>query len=1417
MMLGITSSPRASAQTADELVKLGRAYLVAHELSRAESNFAAAVAADPTHAEARALRATTRLLNLVQQPAAQQFLDRLGLPSIGRNIYRWKALPPVDAEGVPVTPAAGDVRLNEAPAFFRTQVLPVLQACEADLAAINDPSFLLIVTRRETTVAPVSIDRADILMFRALGRFLEYVGYTANSWNSDVALDALRAFALSDQPTVEEFLTEFPNAMTFATTNDLVSARQAFSSAVDRYLESSVLIRARPPNLVRFFNLNLDDYDHEEVFRKTLTEVRASLSGPVLLSVDTNYTVWLGSHFSGLSAPRSWLPVFYGNGILARTVPPPALGGLVQGPALTPGGADEALARRFVLYPWLSSPQRTAGGGFRAQLVGLDGHEYALDASSNLVDWVEVETLFTTNGVAAFFDAQASLAAGQFYQLRDVTGVYLSVAGVVIDACSGLPLAGAALELDGVTTRTDGLGRFRLATRLLPDYWNGHSLVISAPGFLDYNETFYPYELDELSFALHRDNPTAPPNDAFANRIIIGPASLPMVGTTCGASGEPGSRSRSVWYQWTAPYGGTACFGVEETNFFGTDLRIFRGTTLSSLVQLSSGVGYVCVEVEEGTIYQIEVNAFSGYEGVFQIRVGGPPTVTIEQPEDGQVFFSPAQVSVVVRVNDPDRDITRVRISTDDNRVEFPNGSSSYTSTFQLKEPDEYWIEVEAHDSFGFGSWDYRYVIVVPGNDDFARREIIPGNAQVVFGSNRGATAEDGEPEHGGASVAQSVWWTWTAPSDGIMTVRSEGAREFSINAMRLAVYTGASLPALLPVAAGHPDPLYQNASEVTFAAVAGTTYHFAVDSADLCCDRGDAIVLELHRTIPPAIALLAPSPDTVMVAGDNLPVTVDVSDPDGRVIGVEVYLDGEWLMTAVNAPFGLVVPDISAGYHSLIVVAVDNLGVWTAADGVFLTAVPANDNFANRAMLQGARLTASGSNRASSAEPDEPDHAGEVATSSVWWEWTAPLDGTALLSASGESFNPILAVYRGPSFRQLDEVASDVAFDGKEARVGFHAERGVTYFIAVDGYFGAQGDILLALELFQPPSNDQFANRIVLTGTSLTVTGANTAASAELDEPEHVGFPAEASVWWEWTPPFGGVATISTIGSDFETVLAIYLGTAFNNFELVSNDIDSGDDGTSLLEFEAEGGVTYLIAVDGWFGDRGRIRLNIGLVEYPPVIEEQPEDTTVFAGETVEFWVHASGSLPLTYQWKFNGTDIPGSTSELLELPNVTTNQSGLYTVQVRNHVGTVASEPAELKVLTRPTLEQALDSDGLSWITGGAQPWNTQSQVTHDGIDASLSGNINALQTSWLQTTVTGPGTLSFWWKVSSEANYDVLVFQRNGVTQSTLSGEVDWQELSYTIPAGNHTLRWSYSKDGTVTRGLDRGWLDQISFGP
>lgn len=130
-------------------------------------------------------------------------------------------------------------------------------------------------------------------------------------------------------------------------------------------------------------------------------------------------------------------------------------------------------------------------------------------------------------------------------------------------------------------------------------------------------------------------------------------------------------------------------------------------------------------------------------------------------------------------------------------------------------------------------------------------------------------------------------------------------------------------------------------------------------------------------------------------------------------------------------------------------------------------------------------------------------------------------------------------------------------------------------------------------------------------------------------------------------------------------------------------------------------------------------------------------------------------------------------------------------------------------------PALAVAVNAPALTWSMSGTGSWFPEMVTTHDGAASARSGDIGDNQSVTMATTVTGPGPLAFWWKVSSEYA-DPLIFLVDGVEQSRISGEADWANLTLDLTSGSHTLSWRYQKDHGGVAGADAGWVDQITFG-
>ena len=106
------------------------------------------------------------------------------------------------------------------------------------------------------------------------------------------------------------------------------------------------------------------------------------------------------------------------------------------------------------------------------------------------------------------------------------------------------------------------------------------------------------------------------------------------------------------------------------------------------------------------------------------------------------------------------------------------------------------------------------------------------------------------------------------------------------------------------------------------------------------------------------------------------------------------------------------------------------------------------------------------------------------------------------------------------------------------------------------------------------------------------------------------------------------------------------------------------------------------------------------------PVIARQPVDTRVFAGQQAELLVDARGSEPLSFQWMRGATKVDGATSSILRLQASAADDGAVFTVEVRNDLGSVLSQAAKLKVLPddgRKMLVEFSEGSGITTANGG------------------------------------------------------------------------------------------------------------------
>lgn len=209
----------------------------------------------------------------------------------------------------------------------------------------------------------------------------------------------------------------------------------------------------------------------------------------------------------------------------------------------------------------------------------------------------------------------------------------------------------------------------------------------------------------------------------------------------------------------------------------------------------------------------------------------------------------------------------------------------------------------------------------------------------------------------------------------------------------------------------------------------------------------------------------------------------------------------------------------------------------------------------------------------------------------------------------------------------------------------------------------------LVAAPAAASPANDSFAAATVLSGTRILRAGdSNVGATGEPGEPQHAGIAGGASVWYTWTPAASGPATVTTAGSTFDTLLGVYIGTSVNALAgVVANDDDPSHAVlTSVVHFDAVAATTYRIAVDGYAGDQGTVRLR--LHEGPPSTQRvSVSDLEAEANANSEIAAYADGATPASTTALSTDGSVVAFASDATNLISPTADNNGCTDIFLR------------------------------------------------------------------------------------------------------------------------------------------------------
>jgi hypothetical protein len=777
-----------------------------------------------------------------------------------------------------------------------------------------------------------------------------------------------------------------------------------------------------------------------------------------------------------------------------------------------------------------------------------------------------------------------------------------------------------------------------------------------------------------------------PANDAFAHATVLTGYAVSNLTSFRAATREPteprphaDGTGATVWYRWTAPASGTAEVAGASL------LAMYRGTELGRLTRLTGqpgpfGNSLVSFTVEEGKTYSLALERqqdgpgmawYDPFEREWSLRLR---TLRLASPGDGTYGVDASGVRLEAVVTERPGRMEAVEFLVDGAVLAtVPVEASRARFHWEGMLPGEYTVQARARLSDGqVQLTPVHQVRISPANDEFARRPPLPGSTGSVFTHLYLAGREPDEPAPPFGTAAGTLWWSFTAPADGLLRVTSLQLPYHG----GLAAYSGHRLDLLRPVAwqeflaGGQPGYAAALTNGQTVALMIGAPHagrisfdwRFAAHPENDAFSR--AIVLPPDQTEVPETDL---NGATLEPAEAGLhPVNVprasrwwrfDAPGPGAFLVGVSGDLAGAWITAyAGKDPASLVLLGGSAPWIGRPRFAVMQAGpVWLALNhfgaaderagfSVAFEPVSPNDAFTNRLSVAGTSFSLRGQTLGASREPTEPALAGG-AGASLWWSWTAPADGLLRIAGGGAA----VGFYRGDSLAGLAPlpVHAMPVPSGGIVRVG----EGEVVHLQIESPAGQDYPLSVHFEFVPNPANDAFARAEELGGFFAEATTSLWAATLEAGEPVRPG--DTASVWYRWQAPADGRLRVRPRGVSSALGIPVYHGRGLGELELRGVMRPSGPFEVPELEVRA-GEELYLVVSGPAVPEAAGLALMLAPQAGPRLtgLERRPEgawQACLLALPDSGFIIERSNDL---VRWQEVVRDRAGNWARMVELP---------------------------------------------------------------------------------------------------------------------------------------------------------------------
>jgi len=277
-----------------------------------------------------------------------------------------------------------------------------------------------------------------------------------------------------------------------------------------------------------------------------------------------------------------------------------------------------------------------------------------------------------------------------------------------------------------------------------------------------------------------------------------------------------------------------------------------------------------------------------------------------------------------------------------------------------------------------------------------------------------------------------------------------------------------------------------------------------------------------------------------------------------------------------------------------------------------------------------------------------------------------------------------------------------------------------------------------------------------------------------------------------------GWVKTTNSVGNDFDNAYygapIFFSGSDFNNHCTIPLTITGSKAGFSIISSDGPGTVTI----------HSTTSVNDGQYHFLAVTRRQSSGLMS---------VYVDGNLEATD----TGITNPVITEGWINIATGPNNFSGLMDDVRIYSTNLSAGDVANISSIGNiVTLAKAIGTTNLPTSTSGDSNWFVESTNTYNGAPyAAQSGSITTDESSTLSVTVTGPGSLTFYWSSQDGCDDFDYEFAIDGNDTNDIYCSQDWVQAGpYAIPAGQHVLSWTtYAADNPN----EAGFLDNVSFVP